>query len=136
MTIDTTNHQAEFSFHEACKVGSQERVTSALNCGHHPNDSDLRGRSALSYAFQYKNREVCLILLKKGGSLNQLDQDGLSPLYHASKTGVLSFDLLKRYGADFSQKAPNGETLYTVILDRCEDKIAGIIGDFLENCQN
>jgi ankyrin repeat protein/truncated hemoglobin YjbI len=92
------------------------RVTVLLNYGASLDDRGRYGLTALHYAVRGGKIPLIKLLLERGAQVNALDESGLTPLLHLSKTRSKSdpvpvMELLAASGADVDARDENQGTL-------------------------
>ena len=92
------------------------RVTVLLDYGADLDDRGRYGLTALHYAVRGGNLSLIDLLLKRGAPVNALDEEGLTPLLHLSKTRskadpIPVMELLSASGADVDARDANQGTL-------------------------
>ena len=91
-----------------------DTVQQLLAEGVDPNGVDWHGQAAVHVAAEHDAAKNMEALLQAGGNPNLQDQDGNTPLHHAARGTIASFDsltvILLRAGADPNRPNNGGET--------------------------
>jgi ankyrin repeat protein len=76
------------------------------------DEEDKKGETPLIIAVKEQLSEIVAFLLEQGANVNKADEEGLTPLLHASKTGYNEeiLDLLLNHKADLNAKDAKGYT--------------------------
>lgn len=105
--INTTDLKRMTPLHMACISGSADTVRLLLDAGADPNILDETGHSALLRAAEQGACSVVRQLLKRDGvEVDACNQDGMSPVYSASRRGHITVvRALIRAGADVNKSS-------------------------------
>jgi ankyrin repeat protein len=112
----------------ACRpdVSSNElhRVRVLLDYGASPDDRGRYGLTALHYAVRGGKLPLIKLLLERGAQVNALDEDGLTPLLHLTKTRskanpIPVIELLVASGANIDARDETQGTLLMHFARRC-----------------
>lgn len=95
------------------------------------NTANAHGETALHYAVERGNREMCELLLEHGASPDVVTNEGKTPLHIAGECGHKKlFRLLRDHGADQNIKTKDGKT-----SKECLDEVCPICTDpLLKGC--
>ncbi len=111
------------------------RVTVLLDYGARPDDRGKHGLTALHYAVRGGKLPLITLLLERGAPVNALDDAGLTPLLHLSKTRAQAdpvpvLELLAAAGANIDAR---DETQSTLLMHLARQGKAGSVKWLLAN---
>lgn len=104
---------------DAINRENKEEVALLLDAGANP-DGKIGAEPILGAVYK-RNIELCTLLLERGANPNLLSVHKYTPLMIAINDGEEQIArLLLQYGADPNCKIPEGYSIYTLMLFRCE----------------
>ena len=114
------NNEIERNVTRAASKKDWDEVQRLVEQGENVNDVDEEWKStALHFASEYGNADICLLLLSRGANVSQTDKDGNTPLHLAAACYHVDIcQLLVDHKADVTSVNNKGQTpLHTAVLE-------------------